>query len=401
MYYYRKTTSALVLKVCKTWTKTLLTSEVLGNTRIKQLQQQKHCSLAHAGANASPEVQKMGDNSSSQVTRVLFCGPHFPASHNYTREYLQGYPFVQVDDVPLENVPAVIGDYEICVVKSFRMNSDVLSRAKSMKLIMQFGVGLEGVDINAATEHGIKVARIPGGATGNAASCAEMAIYLILGLLRKQHQLKISVEQKKLGEPIGDNLEGKTVFIMGFGNIGIHLAKRLRPFDVKILATKRSWSRHARDSSKSEAPSVENGSYDDLVDERGNHDDILKFVSKADIVVCCLAMNKETAGIVNNDFISVMKKGAILINIARGGLLDYDAVFNHLKSGHLGGLGIDVAWAEPFDPDDAILKFPEVIITPHIAGVTEKSYRYMAKVVGDVALQLHAGEPFTGIEIVN
>lgn len=104
---------------------------------------------------------------------------------------------------------------------------------------------------------------------------------------------------------------------MGFGNIGIHLAKRLRPFDVKILATKRSWSRHARDSSKSEgkkilwilfiskmliltmhaiflAPSVENGSYDDLVDERGNHDDILKFVSKADIVVCCLAMNKET-----------------------------------------------------------------------------------------------------------
>lgn len=83
-------------------------------------------------------------------------------------------------------MPAVIGDYDICVVKSFRMNSDVLSRAKRMKLIMQFGVGLEGVDITAATKHGIKVAKIPGGATGNAASCAEMAIYLILGLLRKQ-----------------------------------------------------------------------------------------------------------------------------------------------------------------------------------------------------------------------
>lgn len=86
----------------------------------------------------------MSDNRCNHVTRVLFCGPHFPDSHNYTREYLQGYPFVQVDDVPLESVPAVIGDYDICVVKSFRMNSDVLSRAKRMKLIMQFGVGLEG-----------------------------------------------------------------------------------------------------------------------------------------------------------------------------------------------------------------------------------------------------------------
>ncbi|KAM3394788.1 glyoxylate/hydroxypyruvate reductase HPR3 isoform X2 [Capsicum galapagoense] len=395
---YRKTASAL--KVCKTW---VCDTKTLGNTSLELQRQRRHCfsSLSQPGPNASPKVPKMGDNSSSQVTRVLFCGPHFPASHNYTREYLQCYPFVQVDDVPLESVAAVIGDYEICVVKNFRMNSDVLSHAKSMKLIMQFGVGLEGVDINAATKHGIKVARIPGGATGNAASCAEMAIYLILGLLRKQHQLKISVEQKKLGEPIGDNLQGKTVFILGFGNIGIHLAKRLRPFDVKILATKRSWGRLAQDSSKSEAPPVENDCYADLVDERGSHADILKFASKADIVVCCLAMNSETAGIVNNDFISVMRKGAILINISRGGLLDYDAVLTHLKSGHLGGLGIDVAWTEPFDPDDAILKFPDVIITPHVAGVTELSYRYMGKVVGDVALQLHAGEPFAGIEIVN
>lgn len=60
--------------------------------------------------------------------------------------------------------------------------------------------------------------------------------------------------------------------------------------------------------------------------------------------------------------------------------MDYNAVFHHLESGHLGGLGIDVAWTEPFDPDDAILKFPNVIITPHVAGVTEYSYRYMAKV---------------------
>lgn len=111
------------------------------------------------------------------------------------------------------------------------------------------------------------------------------------------------------------------------------------------------------------------------------------------------------AGIVNEKFLSSMKKvcspfhlcysemtcfllasnsgvlkGGLLVNIARGGLLDYKAVYDYLGSGHLGGLGIDVAWTEPFDPDDDILKFGNVIITPHVAGVTEHSYKTMAKV---------------------
>lgn len=215
------------------------------------------------------------------------------------------------------------------------------------------------------------------------------------------NEMQIAVKQKKLGEPIGETLLGKTVFIMGFGNIGIHLAKRLRPFGVKVLATKRSWVSHLQNSCNSGALPSQNGIYDDLVDEKGGHEDIHKFARTADIIVCCLAMNHETAGIVNKSFIASMKKGAHLVNIARGGLLDYEAVLYHLKSGHLGGLGIDVAWTEPFDPVDPVLKFPNVIITAHVAGVTECSYRSTAKVVGDVAIQLHAGTPLTGIEFVN
>ncbi|KAI3929039.1 hypothetical protein MKX01_029568, partial [Papaver californicum] len=71
--------------------------------------------------------------------------------------------------------------------------------------------------------------------------------------------------------------------------------------------------------------------------------------------------------------------GALLVNIARGGLLDYDVVKSRLESGHLGGLGIDVAWTEPFNPDDLVLKLQNVLITPHVAGVTEYSYKTMAK----------------------
>ncbi|KAI3908219.1 hypothetical protein MKW98_029520 [Papaver atlanticum] len=318
----------------------------------------------------------MVENTNTHVTRVLFCGPYFPASHNYTREYLQKYPFIHVDDVPLDDVPNVIDKCHICVVKNRRIDSNDIARATQMKLIMQFGVGLEGVDVKAATDCGIKVARIPGNVTGNSASCAEMAIYLMLGLLRQQKEVENVVKQKRLGEPAAGTLFGKTVFIMGFGNIGIDLAKRLRPFGVKILATKRSWRLKSRDSCQSNgSPALGTEHYDigGLVDKKG----------------------------VDKKFVSAMKKGALLVNIARGGLLDYDAVKSNLESGHLGGLGIDVAWTEPFDPDDPILKLQNVLITPHVAGVTEYSYRSMAKVVGDTALELHAGTPLTGVEFVN
>ncbi|KAL5776328.1 hypothetical protein ACOSP7_009254 [Xanthoceras sorbifolium] len=346
-------------------------------------------------------MEGMATNNDEKITRVLFCGLNFPASHIYTKEYLQNYPFIQVDVVPHADVPEVIANYHLCLVMNMRLDSNVISRAKRMKLLMQYGVGLEGVDIDAATNSGIKVARIPGDVTGNAASCAEMAIYLMLGLLRKQNEMRIAVKQKKLGEPIGETLLGKTVYIMGFGNIGVHLAKRLRPFGVKIIATKRSWASHTEVPSESNALPVTNGIIDDLVDEKGSHEDHCKFASKADIVVCCLILNKETVGIVNRSFISSMKEGSLLVNIARGGILDYEAVAHYLECGHLGGLGIDVAWMEPFNPADPILNFSNVIITPHVAGVTEHSYRSMAKVVGNVALQLHAGTPLTGIEFVN
>ncbi|XP_058090144.1 uncharacterized protein LOC131236753 isoform X2 [Magnolia sinica] len=349
----------------------------------------------------------MAENGNNHITHVLFCGPHWPASQNYTREYLQSYPYIQVDDVPLDDVPDVIGKYHVCVVKNRRLDSKVIARANQMKLIMQYGVGLEGVDVAAATQHGIKVARIPSDMTGNSVSCAEMAIYLMLGLLKKQKEMEAAVKQKRLGEPLGETLFGKTVLIVGFGNIGNDIAKRLWPFGVRIIATKRSWPLNLPDATLSNGSndrssvSIRSDGIDGLVDKKGGPENLYDFAGEADIVVTCLSLNNETAGIVNKEFLSSMKKGSLLVNIARGGLLDYEAVKHHLESGHLGGLGLDVTWTEPFDPEDPILKFPNVLVTPHVAGVTEYSYRKMAKVVGDCALQLHSGSPFMGIELVN
>lgn len=346
----------------------------------------------------------MGD---TDVIRVIFCGVAFPTAFEYTEQFLLPYNFIQVDAVPFDEVPDKIGNYDICVVRGMRLESNVIARAKQMKLIMQFGVGLEGVDIEAATKFGIKVARIPGSGSGNSLSCAELAIYLILGLLRNQKAMDIAFKERKLGDPTGETLYGKTVFILGYGNIGKDLAVRLKPFGVKILATRRHWNSNSSVSlnnlgDTSQIQTMNNGCMnDDLLDEKGGTERLLEFASEADIVVACCQLNAETVGLVNAKFLSAMKKGALLVNIARGGLMDYEAVKASLESGHLGGLGLDVAWYEPFDPEDPISKHPKVLITPHVAGVTELSYRNMAKIVGECALSLHKGEPFSGIEIVN
>ncbi|CAD6341107.1 unnamed protein product [Miscanthus lutarioriparius] len=235
---------------------------------------------------------------------------------------------MEVDEVGLEQVPDVIQNYHICAVKNRRIDSDIIAKAIQMKIIMQYGVGLEGVDVNAATEHKIKVARIPGSMTGNAVSCAEMAIYLTLGVLRKQKLMDAAVHQKGLGSPTGRTILGKTVLILGFGAIGVEIAKRLKPFGVKILATKKK------------------------------------------LVMRLIAMWVRVWSILLEEAFWTTRLCSITLS-------------------------------QPFDPEDPILKFSNVIITPHVAGVTEYSYRTMAKVVGDVALQLHSGETFTGIEFVN
>ncbi|GMQ03013.1 hypothetical protein CsSME_00048989 [Camellia sinensis var. sinensis] len=389
-------------------------------------------------AGFSGMLEEMVGDSDQRITCLLFCGPHFPASHNYMREYVQNYPFIKVDDVPFDDVPAVIGNYDICIVKNMQLNADVISCANRTKLIMQYGVGLEGVDINAATKHGIKSLEF-GGVTGNAASCAEMAIYLMLGLLRKQNEMHIAVKQKVLGEPVGETLLGKKklvqeqtvktvldaaliisvviqkivmpgvkMIVVALLNLaqnliillthaGVHygiwkhwdsVGKTLAPIwcenpcyktelglvFAKFMQVQWYVSFIIFDGMPSASP-TQIGMNDDLVDEKGGHEDIHTFASNADIVVCCLSMNSETAGIVNKTFISSMKKETLGKNHFRGSLL----VHYHLKSGHLGGLGMDVAWTEPFDPDDPILKLSNVLITPHVAGVTEHSYRSTAK----------------------
>lgn len=144
-------------------------------------------------------------------------------------------------------------------------------------------------------------------------------------------------------------MSGRRALIVGWGAIARELAPRLAAMGVRVSATRRSaWG--VADPAAA------------ALHERGSPADLLPLLQKADVVILTCTLNEFTRGMVNARFIDAMPHGAILINVARGGLMDYDAVLERLQSGALGGLGTDVAWHEPHDPSDALALHPRCVI---------------------------------------
>ncbi|CAI5525040.1 unnamed protein product, partial [Closterium sp. Naga37s-1] len=142
--------------------------------------------------------------------KVLFCGDEFPEAHTYSAELLHKEPNMKVSWHPRAEIPRQIRDCHVVVPRMTRLDAGTIAEASKLRLIVQFGVGLEGVDVAAATARGIRVGRIPSADTGNAVSCAEHAIYLALALLRKQKRMQESIQQRRLGQPIGQTIFGKS-----------------------------------------------------------------------------------------------------------------------------------------------------------------------------------------------
>ena len=159
--------------------------------------------------------------------KVLFCGEHMRAGFDFTREILAREPGVEVCVCSRDRLPVEIVDADVVVPLMSRLTRDLLASAKRLRLIMQFGVGLEGVDLPAAADLGIPVANIPSMSSGNAQSCAEHAVFLAISLLRDVHGMRQSLLSGGLGTPTGRTLFGATVLIYGFGDLGRCLSTRL------------------------------------------------------------------------------------------------------------------------------------------------------------------------------
>nr|WP_321403282.1 2-hydroxyacid dehydrogenase [uncultured Desulfobacter sp.] len=248
------------------------------------------------------------------------------------------------------------------------VTQEVLDSADRLKLIQQCGSGLEGVDIEAAKKKNIPVCNVPTDISGNADSVAELGIYMMIGLSRNIPAMAQNMANKKMGEPQGMSLQGKTAGIIGLGGIGKALIRRLKTFDMRIMGIKQNTPERAK---------KELG-----IDWAGTPDEIGKMLKESDYVILSLPLTAESRDIINSDTISYMKKGTFIINLSRGGVINKEALEKALASGQVAGAGLDVFWEEPPDPDDSIFGY-NIISTPHVAGSTDVSMGGIVKVVSD------------------
>jgi phosphoglycerate dehydrogenase-like enzyme len=251
--------------------------------------------------------------------------------------------------------------------------------AGRFRLIQQFGTGLEGIDLDAARERGIWVANAAASARTNAESVAEHAVLLTLAVLRQLPVAQRHIREGVLGAPLGLALAGRSACIVGLGAVGQAIAARLAPFGVRLTAVTRR-------------PSADRTAALGLSMCWGLAERLTAFAA-ADVLILCLPMTPETRGIIDAAAFAALPNDACLVNVARGGLIDYRAAFDALSSGRLRGAGLDVFWREPIAPDDPLLALPNVIATAHVAGVTDRSYAAIADAVTANIERLRRGEP--------
>jgi phosphoglycerate dehydrogenase-like enzyme len=251
-----------------------------------------------------------------------------------------------------------------------RIDGELMDRITGLRLIQQWGAGLEGVDLAAAAERGIAVANVPSAGTGNAASVAEWCVMGAIALSRGLPELERNIRAGgPWGGPIGRGLKGRTAGILGLGGIGQELAVRLKSFGMRVVGLKRQ-----PDPALAQRLGLE---------WLGGEGDLQAFLARAEYLFLCLPLNPRTRELIGEREIASMPRGACIVNAARGGLIHEDALVKALATGHLSGAALDVFAHEPLDPRSRLLEIPGVLATPHIAGVTDISYDDIARHVAE------------------
>jgi phosphoglycerate dehydrogenase-like enzyme len=302
--------------------------------------------------------------------RIVFCGDTFPEAAEYLcRALPEGFwhEVIVWQGKSLQNEPR---DVDVLIPKMYRVDGSLMDATRA-RLIQQWGAGLEGVDLEAAKARGIAVANLPASGS-NADSVAEHAILLTLALLRKLPLAQTNVYRGILGAPTGRMLAGRTVTLYGLGAIALPIVERLRAFNVRLFGITRD----------PHATKVQRLGLDRCFSIR----DKAVCLQETDVLILCLRLSEETRDAIGEYELSLLPKGALLVNVARGGVVNYGALLAALESGRLGGVGLDVFWKEPFDSHDPILHYENVIATPHIAGITSQS---LSEIAMGVANNIH------------
>ncbi len=308
--------------------------------------------------------------------RICVCKRGFQRVMSILRDAL---PHDEIIECAAEEVAAIAQEVDVLIPIMSRIPPEALASPR-LKLVQQYGVGLEIVDIPAATRAGKYVANVPSVGTGNAESVAEIAIAHMLMLARELPLAFQRVQERRFGGPLSASLWGSTVLILGYGGIGEEIARRLAGFGTRVIAV----SKHGPGGARQRDLSVP-------LSRHVTFAELHSVLPEADHVVIGAPATPENIGLVNAEMITRMKRGVFIVNIARGQVIDYHALLEGLRSGQVAGAGLDVFWQEPFDPNDPLLK-ENVIATPHIGGVTLASLQGIGRAVIENIERLRRGE---------
>jgi len=282
---------------------------------------------------------------------------------------------VERPGISRDELCSILPEFDALVVRSqVQVDRDVIAAAGSrLQVIGRAGVGVDNVDLDAATAAGITVVNAP---TGNTIAAAEHTIALMSGVARKIAAADASVRRGewKRAQFTGLELRGRTLGIVGLGKIGQAIAGRAVAMEMTVLASDPFVT-----AEQAALHGVELVSFEALVE-------------RSDVITVHVPLTRATRGLIGRDQIARMKPGTILLNVARGGILDEAAVAEALASGHLGGAGIDVFEAEP-PVGSPLLEAPNTLLTPHLGASTAEAQVLVAEEVADQVLDVLAGRP--------
>lgn len=297
------------------------------------------------------------------MPKVLVCDPISPAGLDILRQVAD---VEEAIGLPEDELCARVADVDAIMVRSgTKITRRVFESAHNLQIVGRAGVGVDNIDVPAATEHGVIVVNSP---AGNTVAVAELALGMMLSLVRKLVPAHNSVTggEWKRSKFLGTELYRKTLGIVGVGRIGVEVARRAQSFGMSVLGYDPFLG-----SARATQLGIEPVSLDEIW-------------TRADFITLHTPLTKETRHLVNASILEKMRPGAVLINCARGGIIDEDALFEALSSGKIGGAGLDVYENEP-PRESPLFGLSNVILTPHLGASTEEA---QVEVALDVARQI-------------
>ena len=291
---------------------------------------------------------------------IVFCGTGWLPMVDAVRTRLPEGASVRVRDQG-RSMADEVAEAHVILPSNGRIDAASIRGARNLRLIQQPAVGVEVVDLETAKAYGVPVCNAPG---ANADALAQNALLLILALARRLPEARRAFAERQVGVPLGRELTGKVLGVIGVGKSGSRLATAAQALGMEVVGVRSTSSRRELEA----------------------------LLSRADFVSLHLPLTPETRGLIGERELRLMKREACLVNCARGPIVEREALEAALTEGRLGGAGLDVFWEEPWDPDEPLFAREDVVTLPHVGGSTVEVFARVADLVVENIRRLVVGE---------